>query len=147
MDLSATTTTSQPRADFTALDWIAVALTIGAIAAIVAFPFTLAPMLRKMLDDFGGVQPALTELTLTRWFPLALALLPTATLAAALLGQSRLGVRRALVVAAFLLALATDAFLLIGMYLPIFELAGTQSSIVMGACARGPEGQRTRSAG
>jgi hypothetical protein len=111
---------------FTALDWIAVALSTLLVVALFAFPFTVARSFARMFADFGGALPLMTRLALTPWAAPALGLVaasPTA-IAVALPAKGSLGLRRGLVVIGFLLGVAALAGAMYAMYAPIFELAG-----------------------
>jgi hypothetical protein len=111
----------------TILDSIGIVVVCSALCALFVFPFTLAPSFEVMFRDFGGEPSALTRWVLSKWFAPALATVPAACVAAAL-GFRRtapIRERRSLVVAAFVLALGALALCLIGLYLPIVELAGS----------------------
>ena len=112
------------REGLTALDWIGLVVAFLAASFCLAFPVAVLPTFAKMFQDFGGTLPALTRLMFTGWLPALLGLAPLAPLALALDSKRPVGARRALIVGAFVLALAADAVCLGAMYLPIFELAG-----------------------
>ena len=109
---------------FTVLDWIGAVLALGGTLFCWQLPFLTAPAYARMFEDFGGALPLLTRLVLSTWFPLALGLLPLVPLAAGAAGRMRLGVRRALVVGAFVLSLAVSGACLVALELPLFRLAG-----------------------
>ena len=82
-----------------------------------------APSFGAMFADFGGELPRATALFLTRWFPIALGLLPAAIVGAGVLGRLRPWLRGLGMSIAILLALAQPILFFAVMYLPIFALA------------------------
>jgi len=111
---------------FTALDWIGVVITALAMLATCALSLA-ADAFAGMYRDMGATSlPLLTRLALRPWLGPVFAAAPAALVILAIWKNRRLslGLRRALVVVAFCLALAAGAIVLYGLYLPIFELAG-----------------------
>jgi hypothetical protein len=97
---------------------------LGAIGLFL-FPLASAPF-AAMFKDLGGAElPVLTRVALTAWFPLLLGGIAStcAFLGARLRGS--ISRRRALIVVAVLVAGAGVIACVIGMYLPIFTLAGS----------------------
>lgn len=113
-----------PDERLTALDGIAVALT-GLLATVLfAFPYLVGRHFRLMFDDFGTASlPALTNLALSTWFPSVLGAVTAIGPAVAGIPSISLARRRRVVVAAFVFGCAAFAMCLVGMYLPIFDLA------------------------
>jgi hypothetical protein len=109
---------------FTALDWIGVVLAVLAALALVVAPWTVGAAFAAMFRDFGVVLPVITRLALGAWFPVGMALLPLALALGAAVAGGSLGLRRAMVVVAFVAALGAWAFYLFALYAPMFELAG-----------------------
>ncbi len=109
-----------------ALDGIALFLTGLLTACILAFPFLVAPSFAAMFRDFGGFNslPALTKLVLTRWFPLTLG--ATAAIGPVLACVPSIPAvhRRWVLVASFVFGCAAMGVCVVGMYAPIFALAG-----------------------
>lgn len=123
-DLPSPETNLSPNA-LTALDWIALVLAVGLTAGLELFPFLVAPRYAAMFDAFGaGPLPALTQLSLSRWFPIVLALAPLAGIGAALVERQTIGRRRALIVVSFFASLVALGICVVGLYLPLFALAG-----------------------
>jgi hypothetical protein len=77
-----------------------------------------------MFSDFGGQLPTLTLLAISWWFPVLLALVDVCLLAAFAGPWLPLRSRRASIVAALLVAGVGFALCVVGLYLPIFSLAG-----------------------
>jgi hypothetical protein len=109
----------------TALDGIAVFLTGLLAAFLVAFPFVVAPSFAGMFRDFGAASlPVLTQLVLSRWFPVALGASTAGGPVLASFAAIPLAHRRRLLVAAFVFGTAAVGVCMAGLYEPIFELAG-----------------------
>lgn len=109
---------------FTVLDWIGTAAVYILIAGLLAFPLA-GRSFAWMYRDFGYTQlPRLTAWAISWWFPPLLALLPLGSVAQVFRSSIPLRGRRAFAVGAFVLALAGLALCLIGVYQPIFDLAG-----------------------
>lgn len=115
--------------DLTAGDWVAVVLTGLCVLFCFQWAFFMGPAFAKMFADFGSTPPALTELSLTVWFPLMLGLNP-ASVAFYAVSQRGAGLqrRRFFLVVSFVMGLAAAGLLLVGAYLPIFTLAGSVKS-------------------
>jgi hypothetical protein len=120
---------ARPAPGFTALDWFGtVAAGFGALA-LLTFPIA-GRSFATMLRDFGSPEhlPALTKLAVSWWFPMALALPVAAALVFALRQDLALRKRRACIVAAFILGGIALAVCVIGVYLPVFSLAGAMKA-------------------
>jgi hypothetical protein len=110
----------------TALDGIALFLT-GLLASVLfAFPYVVGPSFRVMFDEFcrKDALPPLTNLALSVWFPSVLGAVTASGPAFCGISSISLAYRRGVLVAAFVFGCAALAVCLVGMYLPIFELAG-----------------------
>jgi hypothetical protein len=98
--------------------------TFGAIGLFL-FPLASAPF-GAMFKDLGNAElPLLTRVALTTWFPISLGGL---AVACAFLGarlRGSLSRRRALILVAVIAAAGGMIACVIGMYLPIFTLAGS----------------------
>ena len=98
---------------------------LGVVLSIL-FSFLAAPSLAQMYADFGGELPFLTRLALSRPHIGGLLFLDTALLiggvSLAVTARQRAG--RGLLLGAVVLAIAIVTVLLVGTYLPIFQLAG-----------------------
>lgn len=112
------------RSSFTVLDWIG-ALFAG-LAIAVLFSISLyVSRFRAMYADFGDVAlPALTAIVTQPYVPPLLALGAALPLANAF-RRTPLRSRRVSVAAAFVLACGFLAVCAIGLYMPIFEIAGS----------------------
>jgi hypothetical protein len=115
-----------PVAKLTILDWIGLAMIVPFVVALLAAPLVVTPAFASMFAEFGseGALPAITQLVMSWWVPTALALVPIGLTIAAITGHRSLGVRRLLGVTAFLAGLGGCVFYLVGLYAPIFEIAG-----------------------
>jgi hypothetical protein len=115
------------RASFSTLDWMGFTVTALALSWLAYFALVARPAFLHMFADLGSGTdlPAVTRLVGRPWFAPAIATLPAGLLVAAALGRGSVGVRRALVVAAFLLVGAEIGFCVWAMYRPIFDLAGS----------------------
>jgi hypothetical protein len=97
---------------------------LGAIGLFL-FPLASAPF-AGMFKDFGNVElPLLTRVALTTWFPISLGCLAAACAFLGVRMRSSLPRRRALILVAVLSAAGGMIACVIGMYLPIFALAGS----------------------
>lgn len=113
------------RRDLTALDRIGVALVAAAALVLFDLPLHVLPAFRGMFRDFGGSLPAVTTLVPSPWFAPALAVAPLGLgLAAVVPPVLRLESRRRFIVAAFVADVAVIGFCIVGLYMPIFEMAG-----------------------
>jgi len=103
------------------------ALALGAIAGalgLFAFPI-MGSSFAAMFRDFGNAQlPALTQLVITGWFPPILGLLVAGATARGLRGAMPLVQRRLWILGAMVLAGVSIGVCVVGVYLPIFTLAG-----------------------
>lgn len=98
------------------------ALAISALGvpwALVA-TFVAAPAYARMFADFGTALPRVTQLALTPWLPLALALGSFALVAA----SSRVTPKWLPIVVALVTLIAQPAVFLVAMYLPVVMIAG-----------------------
>lgn len=117
------------REELTALDGIAIVVVGLATAALLVFPVLVGAPTAAMFRDFGGELPALTHFTTSWYGPPSLAII--AAIPAALGAGSRrspVGARRLAIVVAFTLALFALAVCFVGVYLPIFAVAGAVSA-------------------
>jgi type II secretory pathway component PulF len=114
---------SIPAREFTVLDWFGVVIAAGGGLLLAAFPFTVAPAFGRMYRDMGGALPDVTTVVLSRGPVLALAGLCLLLVAAGVWPRASLARRRALVVAGFVAFMSSAAFLVYGLYAPIFNLA------------------------
>ena len=106
------------------LDWIGIVLTVPATLTLFVFPIAIAPSYLSMFADFGGELPAITRLVLSPWFTPMLGLIPVGLLIGAWrAGLDRIGVLRALVVAAFVSGMVGVAFTWIALYQPMSAMA------------------------
>lgn len=110
-----------------ALDWIGTVIAGFAVVALLVFPVVVAPTFESMFRDFGGEVPGLTRMVLSTGFAPALALLPLACLVTAFGFRRTAAIRerRTLIAFAFLLSLTAKTLCVVGLCLPIFELADT----------------------
>ena len=115
------------RQELTALDWIAAILAALLGAGVVCFPL-VGRRFEAMYRDMGNAHiPALTRLAVSTWLPCTLGAIVLACVAFGLSSRGGLGTRRASIVGGFVLGGAALAVLLIGVYLPVFRLAGAVS--------------------
>jgi type II secretory pathway component PulF len=111
--------------DLTALDWIGVVVVgIGILWIAVLIPFVYVPTFAAMYADFGGMLPAGTRILFARWPSVILGLIPVGIVVASLTGTRTVQNRRALIVAAFVVALLILGASVTALYLPVFQLAG-----------------------
>jgi type II secretory pathway component PulF len=113
----------------TVLDGI---LMVGAILSscvVLVFPLFVVPAFVEMYRDFGDVLPVLTRFVISGGYSIAsLALVTVGTLGGiglVLAGQR--GPGRAMLVGAVGVALLVCAFAIMGLYLPLFQMAGAVS--------------------
>ncbi len=85
----------------------------------------VAPLFLKMFADFNSRLPTLTLLCVTWWFPAILGLLPLALTLASMLSRAPRDARLLTTIAAVLLTLMAPAIFLLGMYMPLWSIAGT----------------------
>ncbi len=108
----------------TVLDGIGIFLTGLLALGLLAFP-VVGARYQAMYADFGSqALPLLSRLAMSLWFPPMLGVLVAAAVAVALTRRASLGVRRGLVVGAFVLGAVCLATCWVAVYLPIFQLAG-----------------------
>jgi len=109
----------------TAVDGIAVFVTALLTAFLLAFPLWVAPAFEAMFRDFGAASvPALTRLVLSRWLPLGLAATTAVGPVLACIPAIPIAYRRGVLVAALVFGCAAVGVCLVGLYAPIFALAG-----------------------
>lgn len=108
------------------LDWIGLVVVLLLNGFLVTWPALIAPTYRAMFSEFATELPLFTRLALSLWLPLGFVALSVGLVTAAALLRTNLGIgnRRALAVLAFVVALAGVATCIVGVYLPIFQLAG-----------------------
>ncbi len=115
--------TAKQRFTFTVFD--AVGVSVGALG----LPFALVaswkgPQFAALFADLGTSLPAFTQLCLKPWIPILLGVIPISVAALTLFAQPARGGRVAAMVFTLLLALSVPTAYLMGLYLPIFEIAG-----------------------
>jgi hypothetical protein len=110
---------------FTGLDWLGALVAGFSVVSLVVFPLA-GRSFARMFDDFGSREnlPLLTQWATSPWGPIALAIPTGVALAFGLGASAPLRRRRAWIVGAVLLGCASCALCLVGLYLPIFVLAG-----------------------
>ncbi len=111
--------------ELSALDQIALWLSIFLSLGLLSTPFLLTPAFMGMFKDFASLEtlPGLTKLVSQTWFPMVCALPGLVLALTGLLGSASMFRRRLLITASFFVALAANGFYLCGMYAPIFNLA------------------------
>lgn len=92
---------------------------LWAIIAVVM----VSPVFRGMFAEFSCCLPRLTALFLTRWFPMALGLVPSAIIALGALVDTRRSLRGIGMSAAILVTLVSPILFFVAMYLPLVKLA------------------------
>ena len=114
-----------PHERFTVLDRLAVVMAGFNLLGLLLFPIA-GRSFAGMFEDLGSRAnlPLLTRLATSTWFPLALALPVAASLVIGLQARRPLPRRRAWVVGAFVLGGLAFGLCVVGMYLPIFAIAG-----------------------
>jgi hypothetical protein len=113
-------------AELAVLDWIGLVVVAPSVVFLLAAPLVVTPAFAAMFADFGSSSslPAITRLAMSWWLPPVLAGVPLALVLAALTGRRPLGARRLLGVVAFLSGAAGAALYLVGMYAPVYAIAG-----------------------
>jgi hypothetical protein len=113
-------------AELTILDWIGLVVVVPAVVFLLAAPLVVTPGFAEMFASFGSDSslPAITRLVMSWWLPPVLAVVPVALVLAAITGRRSLGTRRLLGVVAFLCGAAGAALYLVGMYAPVYAIAG-----------------------
>lgn len=111
---------------FTVLDWIGIVYVVGSILGLFVFP-KIALIFNKMFMDFGGVLPTLTEVVLKPWFSIVLGLICLCIFSMQWLPaiKGNINRKRAVIILSFLAISAALAICMIGLYLPIFKMAGS----------------------
>ena len=102
-----------------------IGLAFGAFGPVwsVAGVLKVAPVSAKIYADFGGKLPVLTELCLSIWFPITLGLVPLAVVGLGIVGNAARWTRAILMGVVILLTFALPAIFLVGLYLPILDIA------------------------
>lgn len=111
---------------FHAVDAVLLIGAIGSLGAIAVVRVFVVPSFEAMFRDFGGVLPVITMAVMSGGMALGSMLL-VALLAASGTGLVFRGYRpvgRIFLVASVIIAMMTIATMVIGLYLPIFQLAG-----------------------
>jgi hypothetical protein len=116
--------TIEGHSSFSALDWTGALLAGFGVLGLLGFPL-VGRTYAGMFEDFGAhaALPRLTRLATSVWFPCVLSLPAIASL---MLGFRRrpIAQRRLCVVGATVLGWGALALCVVGLYLPIFALAG-----------------------
>jgi hypothetical protein len=114
------------REELSALDGIAVATTSLQAAFLCAFPWLAGRFFQSMFADIGTASPLplLTRLAVTVWFPVTLGATTASGPVLGCIPAVPLAIRRRTLIAAFVFGCAAIGACLVGLYLPIFELAG-----------------------
>ena len=114
---------SRPWQPLAPADFVSLAITGAALAALVLAATVWIPSMAKMFDDFGGTLPRLTRLVASRlWLPGCAVPLALGAAAAALIPE-RPAKRTALLVTVAALAVLAVAATVVGVYLPLFQLS------------------------
>lgn len=110
---------------FTILDWVGAVVAGFSALGLLAFPVA-GRSFATMFKDLGSPErlPALTRLAISGWFPVVLGLVVGAGVTFGVRRASALGRRRAWIVGAFVVGGVGFALCLVGVYLPIFAVAG-----------------------
>ncbi len=114
-----------PRSQLTAFDWIGIVLVAVVASLLFTVPIASAPTFEKMFREFSVELPPLTRLVLRPWFAIGGGLASLATCALAAKRSLSIAKRRLFIVLGFVVGLAAIALCLIGLYLPVFQLAGS----------------------
>jgi hypothetical protein len=119
------TRTSAPRI-WTSGDIIGAVLAATPIVVLLLFPLLWGRAFARLFDDLGAAKlPLLTRVATSWWAPLTGAIGAGALLGASLRRGVRMGTRRWLVVGSFFVGAACMVALFVGLYLPLFALAGS----------------------
>ena len=121
------TAATHPRAPIAPLVWALTVLAWALGLSLAVMPFFVLPTFRAMFHEFGGVLPLPTRVVLSPAFSLAMAGLSIGFGVSAVLATRRTA-RVALAVAALTVGLIGFAMLFVGLYWPIFTLAGSIQS-------------------
>jgi type II secretory pathway component PulF len=111
---------------FTVLDWIGVVYVVANIIALFLFP-RIAFTFEKMFEDFGGPLPAMTRIVLKPWFSILLGIFCTGIFSLQWVKPIKISLklRRTVIVLSIFAASAAYALCIIGLYQPIFKMAGS----------------------
>lgn len=114
-------------AELTVLDWNGLVFVVPPVVLLLIASPVVTPAFAEMFASFGPESglPAITRLVMSWWLPPLLAAVPLALVIAAATGRRPIGTRRLLGVAAFLCGAAGAALYLVGMYAPIYAIAGS----------------------
>ena len=96
---------------------------LGAVGLFL-FPLASGPFAAVFKDLGNADLPALTRIALSTWFPLSLGAIVSCGAVLGLRGGGSLARRRALILGSSVLAAGGVIACVVGMYLPIFSLAG-----------------------
>ena len=128
MAIDASVPSDHKLAAFTVMDWVGVVGAGFGVLGLLVFPL-VASTFSAMYADFGAPSlPVLTTIVTRPWLPLVLALVPSGLLVFGLRPRVSLGHRRLRVVAAFLLSWIFVGVSGVGLYLPVFAIAGAISA-------------------
>jgi hypothetical protein len=105
------------------LDMVSVVVARPATIALAVFPFVAASFAR-LFQDMGGPIPLFTRIVLVPWQPLV-ALASAALVAFGVRAPRPLRQRRVALACAFAVSFFTFTACVVGLYLPIFALAGS----------------------
>lgn len=109
--------------ELTAVDMVAVVVAGLAALALAVFPF-IAASFARIFRDLGGDLPVFTRMVLVPWQPV-LALVSAGLIVFGLRAPRALRARRVAIAAAFAVAFFSFAACVVGLYLPIFAMAGS----------------------
>jgi hypothetical protein len=105
------------------LDWIAAIAAALEAAALFVFPL-VGRSFAVVFRDLGGELPLLTRLAISPWFPLSLAALVGAGIAVGARTKTNAPLRRGMLVGAWVTGGLALGACLVGLYWPIFAIAG-----------------------
>jgi len=112
----------EPRARLGPPDFVLLAFSGAALLALVALGAVWLPSMSRMYADFGGALPPLTRLVLSRVYLVGCALAIVAASAGGALVPARRP-RLALLIVALTIAVLAVAAVVVGAYLPLFQLS------------------------
>ena len=106
---------------------------IGFLAGVFPFVFTIIHETRvaaekeEMFLEFGGTLPTLTKNVINPWFTITLGMLSLSIFSTQWLKPVKASIkrRRAVIVISFVTASVSFAICIVGLYQPIFRLAGS----------------------
>lgn len=107
--------------ELNALDYVAAIVAGLASFALAVFPF-IAASFARVFKDLGGELPLFTRIVLVPWQPV-LALVSGAAIVYGLRARRPIRSRRMMLAGAFALAFFSFTACVVGLYLPIFEMA------------------------